>query len=222
MKSNNVIIIDYGLGNLFSINQALLKIGITSIITSNKKLISAADFLILPGVGAFGDAMYQLNKLDLIAPIIQHSEMNKPLLGICLGMQLLLTESEEFGKHKGMGIINGYVRKFPSEFDSKKIRVPQIGWNSVYCGTDQKWHGTPLMNIKQNESMYFVHSYYAMPDNKSEIMSLTNYEGFEYCSSVKKQNTYGFQFHPEKSSQKGLTIYSTMFELIKSIKDKDD
>lgn len=213
--NNGVIIIDCGLGNLFSVKHALLHVGINPTISSDKQLIKNAKVIILPGVGAFGDAMQQLKKLDIIAPIIDHSQSGKLLVGICLGMQLLFNESEEFGNHKGLGIIDGRIRKFSHAIEGQKIRVPQIGWNTIYMPNKQKWENTPLANTNQNEYMYFVHSYYAHPDNKEEILSLTSYESFEYCSAIRKGNIFAFQFHPEKSGKEGLKIYRSFSDLIK-------
>jgi glutamine amidotransferase len=207
---NNIIIIDYHLGNLFSIKHACFKVGLNPIVTSNKKDILKANSIILPGVGAFGDAMKSLEKLDLISPLKDLVHTGIPLFGICLGLQLLFEESEEHGIHKGLGFIKGSVRKFANAIDDRKIKVPNIGWNTIYNSNMLKWKNSPLNGLDQNSFMYFVHSYYIVPEDSEDILTLTNYEGIEYCSSIKKDNICAFQFHPEKSGKKGLSIYENI------------
>jgi glutamine amidotransferase len=202
---SKIIIIDYLVGNLFSVQNTCAAIGIDAKISSDKNDILSADAVILPGVGAFGDAMQNIHKLDLAAPLYDFIQTGKPIMGVCLGMQLLFTESEEFGNHKGLGIIDGVVKKFA--LPDKKLRVPQIGWNTI-CETEKNtWNHTPLANIPNNSYMYFVHSYYAVPEYKENILCLTNYEGIEYCSAVVKNNIFAFQFHPERSAKQGIEIY---------------
>lgn len=211
MKSNNeIVIIDYQLGNMFSVKHACVKVGLNPKITSNKKDILEANALILPGVGAFGDAMENLKRLDLIRPLIDKVKMGIPLFGICLGLQLLFEESEEHGINKGLGLIPGIVKKFSSSIENRKIKIPNTGWNTIYNKNTEEWNNSPLNTLDQNSYMYFVHSYYAKPENTNYILTSTNYEGFEYCSSVKKDNICAFQFHPEKSGKNGLTIYNNI------------
>jgi glutamine amidotransferase len=208
MRNNiDIVIIDYQLGNLFSVKHACEAVNLNPIITSNKKDILNANILILPGVGAFGDAMKNLKRLDLIGPIKDKVKSGIPLFGICLGLQLLFEESEEHGINKGLGLISGTVRKFPSSFDNRKIKVPNTGWNTIFSNNNKDWDNTPLRTLEQNSYMYFVHSYYVQPVNANDILTLTNYEGLEYCSSIKKDNICAFQFHPEKSGKKCLEIY---------------
>lgn len=211
--NNEVIIIDYQLGNLFSVKHACIHVGLEPIITSDKDIIKNAKALILPGVGAFGTAMYNLEKFDLISPILDHVHSGKQLLGVCLGMQLLFTESEEFGGHKGLNLIEGTINKFPNIYKDMKMKVPNISWNSIYSGDQKKWDLSPLSDIAQQEFMYFVHSFYAKPANKDDILTLTNYGGIEYCSSVLKSNIFATQFHPEKSGQEGIKIYKNFKKL---------
>jgi len=213
-KDIDVVIIDYMLGNLFSVKHACIHVGLIPHVTFEKDIIKKAKAIILPGVGAFGDAINNLNKLDLKSPIIDFVQSGKPLFGICLGMQLLFEESEEFGNNKGLGLIKGSINKFPSVICNKKIRIPQIGWNSIYNSKKNKWANTALKSIEQNEFMYFVHSFYAKPNNVNEILSYTNYEGFEYCSAITKDSIFATQFHPEKSGEKGLKIYSNLRQII--------
>ncbi len=206
-RISDITIIDYGLGNLFSIKHAFTHIGLNAMITSEIEEILKAKILILPGVGAFGDAMRNLQKLDLISPIKEKVNLGTPLIGICLGMQLLFEESEEFGINKGLCLIPGCVRRIPNPYKNKLMKVPIIGWNVIYNSDVDKWKQTPLCSLSQNSYMYFVHSYYVLPTNKNNILTYSNYEGFEYCSSVTTGNICGFQFHPEKSGVSGLEIY---------------
>lgn len=208
MNKKKIAIIDYDAGNLYSVQHACNFVGLDAEITSNPNKILEADGVILPGVGAFGAAMENLKKLKLIEPIKEYISSEKPFMGICLGMQLLFSESEEFGSHKGLNVIEGKVLRFPEKTkEGELIRVPQIGWNAIYPLDKRKWGKSYLNNIKPREYMYFVHSYYCKPKNKENILSLTNYEGFEYCSSVLKDNIFASQFHPEKSGKEGIKIY---------------
>ncbi len=208
MSGKKVLILDYHLGNLFSVKQACDHVGINAEITSDKNLIEKADAFILPGVGAFIEAMTNLENLDLIIPLKDAVDAGKPLFGVCLGQQLLFTESEEFGAGKGLDFISGSIKKFPKENkEGAKMKVPQIGWNKIYKA-ENGWKDTPLQDINEDDYMYFVHSYYVKSDNKENILSLTDYEGVEYCSGViKNKNIVATQFHPEKSGAKGLSIY---------------
>lgn len=204
------LIIDYGMGNLFSVKLACEAVGLGAFISNNKSDISKASALILPGVGAFGDAMANLKKLDLITPIKEFVNSGKPFLGICLGMQLLMSESEEFGNHKGLDIIKGKVIKFPAKSD----KVPQVGWNQITKSSGKNWSSSPLKGLKNKEYMYFVHSFYCLPKSKEVILSKTNYAELDYCSAFQKGNVFACQFHPEKSGEKGLTIYKNFGNLI--------
>lgn len=197
-----VAIIDFKLGNIYSVVQACNEIGLDVLVTSNYHEIMNSDGVILPGVGAFGDAMNNLQEEGLIDSIKDFISTGKPFMGICLGLQLLFTESDEFGKHKGLDVIKGKVVKF----DNSKLKVPQIGWNTIY-NKENKWSNTPLEATNQNEFMYFVHSYYVKPNDEEYVLTKTNYSNLEYCSSIKKDNIFATQFHPEKSGKKGLEIY---------------
>jgi len=205
--NNEIVIIDYKLGNLFSIYEACLKVGLKPIISSDIKIIKKANAIILPGVGAFGDAMINLKRLDLISLIREFVESGKPIMGICLGMQILFEESEEFGVNKGLGILKGNITNFPSERDGIKIKIPQVGWNKIQKPKGSDWSLTPLMNINPGSFMYFVHSFYANPSNHEDILTLTSYYDITYASSVFRKNIFACQFHPEKSAAEGLKIY---------------
>jgi len=208
MVPKKIVVIDYGLGNLFSVQQAFVSFGVDAVITRNPEDLLLADAAVLPGVGAFGDAVKNLKECGLFAPILEFINSGKPFLGVCLGMQLLFEESEEFGKHKGLGVIKGVIKKFPNvNPTNQKLRIPQIAWNTIYPPEGKEWKATPFENIKKDEFMYFLHSYYASPSQKSDILSMTNYDGIEYCSAVKRENVFAMQFHPEKSAAEGIKIY---------------
>lgn len=212
-KSKTICIIDYKLGNLFSVKQALENIGLNIIISSDPEDLNNADALVLPGVGSFKDAINNLKELNLINPIANSIEKGKPFLGICLGLQLLFSRSEEFGDCEGLNIIKGRVRKFTAGSDGEVVyKVPQIAWNQINETEIQVWAGTPLDTTLSGEYMYFVHSYYVEPD-ENVALTYTNYGPCKYVSSILKENIFACQFHPEKSGQKGLEIYSRWAEL---------
>jgi glutamine amidotransferase len=203
-----IVIVDYKLGNLFSVNQALLNIGLEAKISSDPNEILSADAIVLPGVGAFSDAMNNLKCLNLINPIKASVDSGKPFLGICLGLQLVFSESEEFGMTKGLGLIKGQVKRFANTVINGKTRkVPQIAWNQIHQINDRSWENTPLSGIKSGEFMYFVHSYYVEPEEQVGL-SRTNYDGQDYVSSILRNNLFACQFHPEKSAHEGMKIYS--------------
>lgn len=214
-----VAIVDYGMGNLFSVKQACTFVGLKSIITNSKKDILDADAVILPGVGAYGDAMLTLHHLDLVSVLRDIAKSPKPLVGICLGMQLLMTESYEFGHHKGLGIIEGPVVGFdkPKEKD-RMLKVPQIGWNRIFqTANDLQWHRTLLDRIVDGEYMYFVHSYTVQPREKKLILSTSHYGHIEFCSSIQYGNVFACQFHPERSGQAGINLYHNFATYLKTV-----
>ena len=207
-----IAIIDYQMSNLFSVKNALEYLGIDSEITSDVTKIMAAKGAILPGVGAFAEAMKHLKTLDLIQPIKDFINSGKPFMGICLGFHLLFTESEEFGVTRGMDILQGKVENFSRHVKSKKI--PHIGWNRILTNNDVLKEDSfinPLKDINSDEYMYFVHSFYVDPDNKDIITTETEYDSFTFCSSVLKGNVFASQFHPEKSGTSGLKILKNYF-----------
>jgi imidazole glycerol-phosphate synthase subunit HisH len=217
MLQKKIVIIDYGLGNLFSVQHVCKHLGFETIVSQDQKDISNADALILPGVGAFGDAITQIRTLDLEMPIKDFVDSGKPFMGVCLGMQLLFSESDEFGSHKGLDIIKGSIKKIPGITSSgNKVRVPQIAWNRIWESKNGiPWKQSPLSTIKNGSYMYFVHSYYAAPAKTSVILTETEYEGLTYCSSVIQNNVFATQFHPEKSAEEGIEIYRNWLTLIK-------
>lgn len=198
-------IIDYGAGNIKSVEKALLSLGQEVVITDDKETILNADRIILPGVGAFGDAMAQLEKTGLDAVIREAVEKNIPFLGICLGLQLLFEKSEEAPGVKGLGILKGEVKKIPAE---QGLKIPHMGWNSLHFAHDGKlFHG-----IEEGSYVYFVHSYYLKAEEEFIVKASTEY-GVSIHASVEKDNVFACQFHPEKSSETGLKILKNFVEL---------
>lgn len=195
-------IIDYGVGNLFSLRSSFGAVGVKAEVTGDAEKIRAADRLILPGVGAFGDAAKKLGDMGLDRVIIEEAAKGKPLLGICLGMQLLFDRSFEYGEHKGLGLIPGEVVPIPAG-----VKIPHIGWNSLKFNRK-----SPLFrHIKDGDHAYFVHSYYAAcPD---EFVSAYTDYGARLTASVERENVFGCQFHPEKSGEVGLNILRAFCEV---------
>jgi len=214
-----VAIVDYGLGNLFSIEQACAFTGLKSVITNSRKDILEADAVILPGVGSYGDAMLTLRRLDLVYVLRDIVGSPIPLVGICLGLQLLMTESYEFGHHKGLGIIEGPVVRFETPQEKERIlKVPHVGWNRILePDNGLRWRGTLLDRVAKGEYMYFVHSYTVQPQESNVVLSISRYGQIEFCSSIQHRNVFACQYHPERSGSNGLQIYRN---LAKSLKDR--
>lgn len=206
-----VAIVDYGMGNLFSLKNACEHVGLNAMITSSQHDIVGADAVILPGVGAFGNAMATLRRLDLINVLVDLAASKKPFLGICLGMQLLMTESLEFGRHAGLGIIPGTVVRFEKPMGIQgALKVPQVCWNRMFKveGIDDPWSGSLLEGLPQGVFMYFVHSYYVRLEERKIGIALTRYGKIEFCSALRYGNIFACQSHPERSGPQGLRIYS--------------
>lgn len=216
-----VAIVDFGLGNLFSVQRACQRAGLLAEITSSKEKVLAADGVILPGVGAFGDAMDNLRRDDLVSPLRDVSQAGRPLIGICLGQQLLMSESEEFGNHRGLGLIEGTVTRFcnPRGREEQILKVPHVGWSRIHRPVDadrlaDRWSGSPLDGLVDGTYMYFVHSYYVRPADESVQLAMTCYGNMEFCSAIRIGNTCAFQFHPERSGPDGLSIYRRLADFI--------
>lgn len=192
------VIIDYDAGNIGSVKKALAAIGEAAVLTRDKETILQADRVILPGVGAFGDAMDNLNRFDLVDVIKEVTAKKTPFLGICLGMQLLFEKSEETPGAEGLGLLKGCIRKIPS---SSGLKIPHMGWNSL----DVRPGATLFQRICPNPYVYFVHSYYLEAEDEAIVAATTEY-GVTIHASVESGNIFGCQFHPEKSSAAGLTI----------------
>ncbi|MBU4311080.1 imidazole glycerol phosphate synthase subunit HisH [bacterium] len=215
-----IVIVDYGMGNLRSVQKAFQKVGQEALITSDPDKVLQASKVVLPGVGAFGKCIANLKEHHLIDPIYRFIETGKPFLGICLGLQLLFTESEEGGV-TGLNIIKGRVKRF--DFSNKGLKVPHMGWNQIKKSPKSEVHPSNwqrqldgpksvLKGIPDGSYFYFVHSYYVEPDDKSVITATTEY-GLEFASIVSKDNIYGTQFHPEKSQELGLRMLKNFGEL---------
>lgn len=204
-----IAIIDYGMGNLRSVQNAFETVGHRAVVTRETRIISDASHVVLPGVGAFGDCMANLSRYDLLASIHDAIQSGKPFLGICLGLQVLFTESDEFGTHRGLNIIPGRVRRFTFEGAQSgsphrrgsELKIPHMGWNEIEIVGQ-----TPVFDgIKTGVHCYFVHSYYVEPEDSRLISSVTEY-GVRFASSVWKDNVFACQFHPEKSQSIGLQL----------------
>ena len=193
-----ITIVDYGMGNLRSVQKAFEKVGFPAVITSKPRVVAKASRLVLPGVGAFPDCMKNLRKLKLIDPILKAVADRKPFLGICLGLQLLFEESDEFGRHKGLGLIPGRVVRFRL---AKSLKVPHMGWNRI-----KKVRRLQLLaEIPDGAYLYFVHSYYVVPEDPDLVVTTTEH-GREFCSSISRDRLFACQFHPEKSQKAGLIL----------------
>lgn len=199
-----IAVINYGLGNLHSVQKALTYVGGSAQVTSDPEIILQAEKVVLPGVGAFADGMKGLNAHGLAEAVRKVAELGKPLLGICLGMQLFFEESDEQGIHRGLALLPGKV----IQFKDPGIKVPQIGWNQV-----DLIQPSPLTKgLLGGEYLYFNHSYYCVPSNSENILTMTDY-GHQFASAVRNKQIYGVQFHPEKSQRIGLQILRNFVEL---------
>ena len=202
-----VAIVDYGVGNLFSLKSSLAMIGADAIATSDPELIRSSERIILPGVGAFGDAREKLSATGLDKVVIGEAGKGKPILGICLGMQLLFDESYEYGTHKGLSLIGGSIRPI-ADVIPPELKIPHIGWNSLSFG-EKKCELFKYIN--EGDFVYFVHSFYGADCDES-IIATTDY-GLPITAAVARRNVYGCQFHPEKSGQVGLNILKAFIEI---------
>jgi glutamine amidotransferase len=200
-----IAIINYNMGNIKSVENAFRKIGAEIKVTSDPEVINSSSAIVLPGVGAFKDAINNLEGLELI-DVIKENINKKLFLGICLGMQLLYEYSMEDGKSRGLGVLKGFVGKIPSV-----VKVPHMGWNQIKIINK---NNKLFSDIDNGENFYFIHSYHIIPENRNVISSVTDY-GIEIVSSIEKGNIYGFQFHPEKSSTIGLKILNNFWKLVK-------
>ncbi len=202
-----IAIMDYGIGNLGSVKNALDYLGFENVITSDKNTILNADKVILPGVGAFSDALNTFKKYEFDKVLNELLKKNTPILGICVGMQLLFEHDYEYGSHEGLGVVKGNVVKFDEEKDGKKYKIPHMGWNQIKVVKENK-----LLEGVNLKDVYFVHSYYAK-DNTEDVIATSNYAGVEFIAAVKRGNLYATQFHPEKSGEVGLKILKNFGEL---------
>ncbi len=195
-----IVVIDYGLGNLRSVSKALEAIGAEVEVTNDPQKVTQAKAIVLPGVGAFGQGIENLKKQSILPSILRSIEAGKPFLGICLGLQLLFTESKEHGICKGLNVIKGKAKRF-----GDVSKIPHMGWNQVSINRPKDNYGKPdlFQGIPDGSYFYFAHSYYVEPDDKKVVIGRTEY-GLEFSSVVNKDNVWGVQFHPEKSAERGL------------------
>lgn len=199
-----IAIVDYDMGNLRSVQKAFEAVGYRAVVTRDPKTIADAGHVVLPGVGAFGDCMRNLEAYGLAEPVTRAIASGKPFLGICLGLQLLFSESEEFGTHQGLGVIPGKVVRFSSSSSAgsaQPLKVPHMGWNSIAV----RKRSPALDGVSEGAYMYFVHSYYVVPDDPAVVCTTTDYGG-SFVSSVARDNIFACQFHPEKSQAGGLRL----------------
>jgi glutamine amidotransferase len=203
MPENNIVIIDYGAGNLRSVANAISRLGYVPIVTNSARELDRAGIVILPGVGAAREAMNNLKRLGIVEPIKQYISEGRPFFGVCLGLQILLSSTEEDGGCECLGVIPGKVKRLPPG-----LKTPHMGWNQVSV---LKNH--PIFKgVPDNTNFYFVHSYYAVPDDKSVVLGETDY-GIKICAAIAKGNLVATQFHPEKSGEHGLKVYDNFIKL---------
>ena len=202
-----IAIVDYGVGNLFSLKSSLVAIGADTVVTADKQVIRDADKILLPGVGAFGDAARKLRECGLSEVVVDESNKGKAILGICLGMQMLLEKSFEYGEHDGLGLIKGEIRPI-SDVIPKDLKIPHIGWNALHFGEKKN---ELFKYINEGDHVYFVHSYYGAKCDDA-VIATADY-GAPLTAAVAKDNVYGCQFHPEKSGKVGLSILKAFCEV---------
>ncbi|MGG1639604.1 imidazole glycerol phosphate synthase subunit HisH [Paenibacillus sp. NRS-1760] len=200
-----IAIIDYGMGNLHSVSKAVERLGYEAVITDDPEKIAASDGAILPGVGAFGDAMQNLRETKMDEVTKAYAASGKPLLGICLGMQLLFTESDEYGTNEGLNLLPGKVSRFTGDY-----KIPHMGWNKLNFLQEQ----SPLFNGLTEGHVYFVHSFHAKPEISSDLLATTDYYQ-QVTAIVGRGNVYGMQFHPEKSGELGMQLLGNFLALTK-------
>ncbi len=202
-----VTIVDYGIGNLFSVTRALERCGGEVTLSDDPVVIENSARLILPGVGAFAGGMQGLRDRALVDPIRQYAKSGRPFLGICLGMQLLATVSEEFGVHEGLDLIPGRVTPIPNRtIEGTPHKIPHIGWNGLLAHRGRSWNDSPLADTREGTAVYLVHSYEVVPDDPEDRLANCLYGGHNVCAAINRGSISGFQFHPEKSGESGLRM----------------
>ncbi len=207
MTTHQVTVVDYGIGNLFSVRRALERCGGEVTLSSDPTVLERAERLVLPGVGAFAGGMQGLGERGLVEPIRRFAASGRPLLGICLGMQMLATASEEFGIHAGLGLIPGRVVAVPGrDVDGRPHKIPHVGWTALRAPRDAAWRDSLLADTPEGTSVYLVHSYAVVPDDAAHRLAHCEYGGHAVCAAIARGRITGFQFHPEKSGEAGLLI----------------
>lgn len=205
-----IAIIDYGMGNLRSVQKGFEKVGFEAVVTADPQVVLAAEKVVLPGVGAFRDCMRNLEQGGFVEPLLQVIRSGRPFLGICVGMQLLFTDSVEFGLYRGLDVIPGHVLRFPEGMHEggEALKVPHMGWNQLAI----KRRPPAFAEVADGANVYFVHSYYARPDDERVVAATATY-GIEFCAAVWQDNIVATQFHPEKSQAVGLSILKKFGEM---------
>jgi imidazole glycerol-phosphate synthase subunit HisH len=211
-----VAVIDYGIGNLLSVSRAFEHCGAEVTVTGDPAALAAAPALVLPGVGAFEDGMSGLRNRGLDSLVVDYAASGKPLLGICLGMQMLATVGEEFGEHAGLGIIPGRVRRIPvTGSDGRPHKIPHVGWADLELPESASdWTGSPLEGLRSGEAVYVTHSFAVYPDDNRHRLADYIYDGVRIAAAIRKGNVTGVQFHPEKSAAVGLRIIANFIASI--------
>ena len=207
MSDNQVVVIDYGIGNLYSVSRALEHCGADVLVTSDPAQIAGAQRLVLPGVGAFADGMQGLRDRGLIEPIRRYAASDRPILGICLGMQMLASTSEEFGEHDGLGIISGRVIAVPNtSIGGDRQKIPHIGWSALMPAAGADWRGSLLEGMPAGAAVYLVHSYHFATQRNADLLAECDYGGHRITAAIRSGRITGCQFHPEKSGEVGLSV----------------
>ena len=219
-RTPKIAIVDYEVGNLFSVAQACRQVGLDAEITDDPKAVAAAQAIILPGVGGFPQAMAALTRQGLLSPIKDAAGAGRPILGICLGQQLLMDSSTEFGHTAGLGLIEGDVVRLPdiAVSSGRRLKIPNIGWAGIRPGTSaQDWLDTPLATTVPGADFYFVHSFFVRPRHAHNRLAVADFGSFEFCAAVRQQWVFGCQFHPERSGSAGLQLYRTFRKIVETV-----
>jgi imidazole glycerol-phosphate synthase subunit HisH len=212
--SKDVVLVDYGVGNLLSVARAFEACGANVILTSDASKIAKAERIVLPGVGAIGDCLKELRRRELVEPILAFARSDRPMLGICVGMQVLLEIGEEFGEHPAFGLIRGRVKAIPNTTaKGERHKIPHIGWTAINPPPGRDWSKTVLEGIAPGSTCYFVHSFTAVTGDPTNLLAVSDYNGRQVTAAIQAGRVFGVQFHPEKSGKTGLQIVSRFLEL---------
>ncbi|MCX5807596.1 MAG: imidazole glycerol phosphate synthase subunit HisH [Proteobacteria bacterium] len=211
----NVVVVDYGMGNLLSVQRAFENCGARVVITNSPNVVERAECLVLPGVGAFADGMRELHSRGFVEAIRKFAKTGRPFLGICLGMQMMMETSEEFGIYEGLALIPGRVIMIPKTGSNGTLhKIPHIGWNGLLLPKNREdWDNTIFQDLSIGESVYFVHSFSVNPADPVNDLADCEYNGLSICAAIQSGNLYGCQFHPEKSGAVGLKIINTFLKM---------
>jgi glutamine amidotransferase len=209
-----VAVVDYGMGNLFSVAQACRAVGLIPAITADPARVRDAAAVIVPGIGGFPEAMRTLERDRLIEPVLGAVRDGRPVVGICLGMQLLFEQSYEFGLHRGLGILGGTVERFPELAQGRRWKVPQVGWNRLALASRREPGSWQAAGLRDGDFMYFVHSFRVCPADPGVVAATSRYAGLEFTAAVSVGNVLGWQFHPERSGIRGVELYRALAQRV--------